>query len=523
VAVAFVGLTHDDFAAEIERREAARVLRTEIERREAARSSLGAWFEFGPPTEKGAPLLDRWQRDLLSRVQALASDFASVPGDEARPVWIVNVDAPPQSGKSEAVKRALAWLMATYGWSCGYASYGASLAVAHSVQVRALMRSSEARSVWPWLDGRSGRGDDVIKDTEDEWSIAAPTPGRRGARFVARGRDGALTGRTMDVIALDDLYKDAGDYGSTASRREVDGFLRSAASARLLERGGIILNVGTRWGLHDARGWFDERVEEMRAAGARVRVETWSYPLRAGPGDVMGRAAGEYLTDRWDEAKEAAARVLYGRHAAAILDGRPGPEGGAFFRREWFDRRYTGHPDVVARHCDFRLLAVDPASSEGTGDHSVIQHWGWQGARMLLLGQWRGQWGYASLRQALLDAIGSAKPHAVAVEATSNGRAVLDELRRSFPNVEPMGTQSKGKSVRWDAQAPVFHAGNVWFPEAAHAPWMLGLVDRLCLVSGHGDEVDDEADAWEIAARYRAERGIVGPRAADTLRRLAFG
>lgn len=497
-------LTLAEIDAEIERRAGLALVEREERRRAEARASLPAWFEAGPPTIMGAPRLDRWQRDLLTRIQALAVDFAAIPSGEARPVWIVNIDAPPQSGKSESVKRALAWLMATYGWSCGYASYAASLAVRHSVEVRSLMRSAEARAVWSWLDGRETRADEVIKDTEETWSIPAPSPDRRGARFIARGRDGALTGEPMTVIGLDDMYKDAGDYASGASRREVDQFLRSAASARLLERGGMILNVGTRWGLHDARGWFDERVQEMRAAGAKVRVETWSYPLRAVPGDVMGREPGEYLTDRWDAEKEAAARVFYGRHAAAILDGRPGPEGGAFFQRAWFDRRYSGHPDAVARQCDFRVLSVDPASSEGTGDHSVIQHWGWQGARMLLLGQWRGQWGYTTLRQAIRDAMGAVQPNATVVEHTSNGRAVINELKREIPTIIPIGTDGKSKSVRWDTQAPVFHAENVWFPETVHAPWMLPFIDRMVVLSGHGVEVDDEADAWEIAARYRS-------------------
>jgi phage terminase large subunit-like protein len=494
-----------DEAALAEQARAVLAAREEWRRREAARRSPSGWFEYGPPTEKGSPKLERWQRHALSELEALLREWVDQPPGP-RSVWIVNVDAPPQSGKSELAKRLLAWVVAELGMSVGYVSYAASLALSHSVAIRSLLRSPEAKRAWPWIDGSVGRDDEVIKDTEAEWKIASPTPDRRGARMTACGRDGSLTGKVMDLVGLDDMFKDAGDYSSAASRREVDLFLRSAVIARLMERGGIVLNVGTRWGLQDTRAWFDERIEEMRAAGVEVRVVNLSYPLKAREGDVMGREPGEYLTDRWSPAKEAAARIFYGRHAPAILDCAPTPDGGVKFKREWFSRRYVGHPDAVAKLCDVRALVVDPASTSGDGDYSSIEHWGWSGVKMRKLHKHRGQWAYNELEAAIVDAMAAYRPSALLVENTSNGRAIVSRLQLRFPNLIPMSHLGRSKAVRWDAQSPVFYAGNVEFPDPQFAPWMLGYVERMVLLTGEVDgEVDDEADTWEMAARWRAE------------------
>lgn len=498
-----VRFTPEQARAELARRARARDAAAELERRAKARADPAGWFEYGPPTEKGAPVLDAWQRDLLTRLHALAREWQALP-EGPRPVWIINVDAPPQSGKSEVVKRFIAWSMAELGESWGYASYGASLAVAHSVVIRSLLRSQEARTLWRYLDGKAGRADESPKDTEDEWKIPAPSTERRGARLIARGRDGALTGRTMDKIAIDDLFKDSNDYGSGAARAEADGFLRSSVFARLQERGGWLLNVGTRWGMADTHAWLAERVAELRAAGLSPRVETWSYPLKGAPGDIMGRAVGEYLTHRWDAAKEAAARILYGRHASAILDGKPTPDGGTKFKREWYSRRYVGSPDAVARQCDYRVLAIDSASTQGEGDHSSVEHWGWAGVKMRLLHKHRGQWGSPELEQAIRDARALYRPNAIVIEDTSNGRAVRQRLQTVFPEIIPVTALGKSKAVKWDAQSPVFYAGNVEFPEPEYAPWMLDYIERMVVLTGEGEEIDDEADTWEIAARHRS-------------------
>ena len=46
-------------------------------------------------------------------------------------------------------------------------------------------------------------------------------------------------------------------------------------------------------------------------------------------------------------------------------------------------------------------------------------------------------------------------------------------------------------------------AGSVMLPEAA--PWVGDLVERLVVITGEGDEVDDEADAMAMALRWRRE------------------
>jgi phage terminase large subunit-like protein len=176
-------------------------------------------------------------------------------------------------------------------------------------------------------------------------------------------------------------------------------------------------------------------------------------------------------------------------HAPAILDCAPTPDGGVKFKREWFSRRYVGHPDAVAKLCDVRALVVDPASTSGDGDYSSIEHWGWSGVKMRKLHKHRGQWAYNELEAAIVDAMAAYRPSALLVENTSNGRAIVSRLQLRFPNLIPMSHLGKSKAVRWDAQSPVFYAGNVEFPDPQFAPWMLGYVERMVLLTG---EVDGE-------------------------------
>lgn len=475
----------------------ARVEAAEEAKAAAARTSLAAWCEYGPPTERGRVVLDDWQRDLCTRVQAAVDEALS---DAERNVWIFLIDAPPQSGKSEVMRRLSVWLLAR-GVSVGFVSYGASLAEEHGRGIRLMTRSPEAHRVWPHLRDADRKR---LKDTDAEFSVPAASGDRVGPRLMPRGRDGALTGRSMRVVVTDDMFKDAADYNSAASRRQVDQFLRTSVVARLMEHGGIVMKIGTRWGVADDTGWWEERAEELRAAGLQVRVVRWSYPLRARADDLMGRAPGAYLTPRWTEDKERAARIMYGRHAPAILDGDPTPDGGAIWKREHFGARYAWPCDVMSRLCEFRGLFVDGAATSGAGDHTSVRHWGWIGPKAHFLGAWRGQWAFPELLATLRGAVAEVKPNVVVIEDSTAGRQAGQVLQREIPGVVLWPVKG-AKKVRWDAALPNYGSGSVLFPEPGHWPELQPFIERMVVLTGEGDEVDDEADADAMAHLWRAE------------------
>lgn len=498
-------VTRADLAAELERRQAAALVRSEIERRDAARASLAAWCEYGPATERGPMTLRRWQRHLAGELEAFA---AAVRAGEA-PRLIVH--APPQSGKSEIVARRWPVACLASGLSVALASYADTLAVEHSIAARSLAQSPEARRVWPHLAGEPQRGR-MLRDTLDDWTVPHAAPDRPPPRYLARGVGGGLSGRTVDIVVIDDPFRDLSDATSAARRAAVWSWYLSAVRARVDATGGGIVVMHTRWHVDDLAG----RLEREHAERWRVL----SYPLIAGEADPAGRLPGEPL-DGWTvERAETTRQVVGSRIYAAMYQGRPTLDEGAIIRRAWLAHRYREAPEAVARRCELTALSLDPAATEGRGDHSVMQWWGWEAGRAYLLGQWRGQWGYPTLRQTVLDAVRERRPNAVIVEDTSSGRALADELARVVPGLVRVPARGS-KASRISAETPAMEAGSVMLPEAA--PWVGDLVERLVVITGEGDEVDDEADAMAMALRWRRERPALSASGAALLARVAAG
>lgn len=489
-----------------------------------ARESLAGWCEAGPPTELGPLRLYRWQRDCATRLEE-AYRWAAVR-DTSRTIRIILIDALPQLGKSELVsRRGPVWGMATLGLSFGVASYAASLAEEHSIAARQLARSEQATAVWPHLARDTGR-----RQRQDDWTVPVVDPEMPGARYLARGRDGALTGRMVDVITLDDMYKDIGDYSSLASRREVDGFLRTSAAARLMERGGLLVDMGTRWGTQDTKAWWHAKVEEMRRLGLDVNFEHWSYPLRARENDTMGREPGEYISDNWTPEKEAAARALYGEDHRAILDCDPvDPSGGLYKRDRHLCHHYDEPPSVARVLCRARYLSVDAAETEGGGDWTVVQEWGIRerDGKLLWLSQVRVQVDSLGVVRVVGAERDRARPNASLIENTSGGKVANAVLGGRVPGIVPVSVSGKGsKRDRIRGTLALWANGDVLVPRdlGDETAWYYGrdkdglnVPDRLCMLRGERPdmrgEVDDEADAATIFLTHYIDElsGAEGP------------
>lgn len=518
----------------------------ELARRELARRHLIDWCTYGPPTELGPYTPAAWHRDLAGRLEGMYRETAARKArgaDEVRMVRIVLIDALPQEGKSELVsRRGPAWGMAELGLSYAVVSAGESLAREHSVATRQMLAAEGARAhqVWPHLrrdlDHRSRRSRAM-----SDWAVPWRDSSRRGPVYLARGRRGLLSGRSVDIIVTDDLYADESDYESLASRREVTRFLRSVVFPRLTARGGTLCAMGTRWGTADAKAYILHQAEQLRQKGVEVDVEHWQYPLRATGSDALGRPTGAFNYPGWDEAKEVATRHHYGPLHRAIIDCDPvDPEGGLFTRAD-LAGRYEGHPEAVRLQCSSTYLSVDPAETDGGGDYTVIQHWGIQGRRALLLHQWRGQWGELEVVRRLIEIIRERRPMGTLVEATSSGRVAIPVLQAAgVPGVVAVkvtGQGSKRDRIRstrllWqqgEAQLPEPHGeatGWMYDRDDAGQDW----IDRQIALRGErpdmAGEVDDEMDAaatflrWWMQERETSE----APReVSDILARIRAG
>ena len=478
--------------------EALAALRLE-QRIRRARVDLVTWCELAGPTERGPFAMKRWQRDLCARLQEISERVAA--GIPVR----AQVESPTQTGKSEIVRRWLAWHLACYGQSIGFGSYEGGLATEHSTAIRAMLRSQVALRVWPHLTKNKGdefeQSGEKIQDRANDWSIPAPHADQRPARFVARGRRGGMTGRFLQLIVPDDLLMDEAEYNSAAAREEAWSWYRSQAEGRVSENNGSIVMIGSRWGSDDVHA----RARKIADQGAHP-VEVMSYPLVAKAGDLMGRAPGEYLTDQWDEKKEARVRAIYGaRLSAANLDCAPIDESGGTFKKEFFSKTYTGNPADVARICDWHVLALDGAETAGAGDWSVLTWVGRRQGAYLKLGQWRQQVELPELLALVRNVIAEVRPHGTLVEVKSSGKAVYQTLSREIPGLVAV-QKSRGKRDCYLAASPVFEGGS-WLMPATAQPWQQGYTERMTAITGLKDgEVDDEADADVMVVLWDQER-----------------
>jgi predicted phage terminase large subunit-like protein len=289
--------------------------------------------------------------------------------------------------------------------------------------------------------------------------------------------------------------------GFIQCRDQAWSFVQSQAYLRVQTRGGAIVLVGSRWGSDDPHGR-----QRKESAGSRRAPVVLSYPLKAKPGDRMGRAPGQYLLPGFTAEGEADTRVELGaRLAAAVLDCEPIDDAGSTFKPTFFSRTYAGNPADVARICEWHVLALDGAETAGAGDWSVLTWVGRRQGAYLKLGQWRQQVELPELLALVRGVIAQVKPNATLIEAKSSGKAVYQTLSREIPGLVAV-QKSRGKRDCYLAASPVFEGGS-WLMPATAQPWQQGYTERMTAVTGLKDgEVDDEADADVMVVLWDQER-----------------
>lgn len=396
---------------------------------------------------------------------------------------------PPQEGKSERTSRRFPlWLLL------------------RNPDLRIAIVSFELGMARRW--GRTIRNDlaehpefglRVRADTSaaHEWQL----DGHRGGVYSV-GIGGALTGRPVDVLLVDDPLKGRAEADSQVYRDRCWDWYTDVARTRL-SPGAPVVVIQTRWHEDDLSGRL--------LAGASA--SEWRYlnvPAQAdGEHDPLGRRPGEYLTSArgrtmqdWDDTK----RDVGSRTWTALYQGRPAPaEGGLFKRGHW---RYYPAPKAEQRAdgamwahgADEVIQSWDLAFKDTkTSDFVVGQVWARYGADVYLLDQIRDRLDFPATCHALVTL--SAKwPQANAkyVEDKANGPAVIAQLRSTVPGIVPV-TPKDSKYARASAVAPFVEAGNVHLPDATLAPWVGDYIEEISAFpnSSYDDQVDATSQALQ--------------------------
>lgn len=434
------------------------------------------WAEYAARSFEPRPDADRWPTPgALAKVvepdtmQTLALDLVdeAIAWAYSTPDSRLIVSMPPQEGKSQRVtKTGSLWaLHRNRDLKIGIVSYNKPLA------------ESFGRDIRNWVttyNGEEGSLDLGLRIARDNgaasrWQLA----GHRGG-VICVGLKGSLTGRRVDALVIDDPFADKEQADSAYYRDRVWGWWQSVGSTRL-SSGAPVIVILTRWHEDDLAGRLMAAEDGHRWRVINIPALADHDPTK-GQSDALGRSPGEWLksargrtTAQWEAIRITAGTRVFN----ALYQGRPSPDSGDVWRRQWW-RRYSvplwsQHLTVPGAYrvedCDQLVMSWDMAFKDTkSSDFVVGQVWARRGANVYLLDQVRKRLTFTETLTAF-KAMVARWPQATAkyVEDKANGTAVISTLKSKIPGIVPV-TPTESKYARANAVAPLIEAGNVFLP-----------------------------------------------------------
>lgn len=400
------------------------------------------------------------------------------------------ISMPPQEGKSErASRRFPLWMLhRNPNLRIAIVSYG------HEVARR-------------W----GGRIRDDLKANPDLGLVLSSSTaakhefellGYQGGVFCA-GIDGGLTSRPVDLLIIDDPYKNAKQADSKAWKQTVEEFWEEVALPRLAPGAPVVL-IQTRWRQDDLAGWLERTGDDWVVLNIPAQAD---HDPEKGETDVLGREPGEFMesarrrsvADWLKKIREVGSRAWN-----ALYQGRPSPAQGTFFKRDWWQEydqpQWVERPDgsFVVTGFDELLTSWDLTfkDTEGT-DYVCGQIWGRRGADAYLLDQVHGRMDFPQTASAVRQ-LAAKWPQAVLklVEDKANGPAIIASLRHTVVGIVPEEPQG-GKEARAAAVSPIVEARNVYLPSPELCPWVGDFIEECAgfPTAAHDDRVDAMSQA----------------------------
>lgn len=249
---------------------------------------------------------------------------------------IVNV--PPQHGKSLGSSQLLPAFILGLNPDAKICigSYAFSLAAKFSRRVQRLMADPKYRELFPDspLKECVANSGNYIQ-TAEEFEVVGRVGGLRAA-----GREGSITGNTVDIMILDDIYKDAMEANSPLVRDNTWEFYTSVVRTRLHNNSQELI-VLTRWHEDDIIGRLKnaEKVIELSAMNQISQRDGDSWYLlnfeaikESNPTMIDPRGQDEALwPSRHDIASLMAKRNLDRQQFDCMYQGNPSTKEGLLY------------------------------------------------------------------------------------------------------------------------------------------------------------------------------------------------
>lgn len=395
------------------------------------------------------------------------------------------ISMPPQEGKSErASRRFPLWMLhRNPNLRIAIVSYGHEVARRWGRRIRDDLRAHPELGLI--LSQSSQR--------QDEFELLGYAGG-----VVCVGVEGGLTSRPVDLLIIDDPYKDAKQADSKAWKQTVEDFWTEVALPRLAPGAPVVL-IQTRWREDDLAGWLAKTGDDWTVLNIPAQAE---HDPEKGETDVLGRAPGEFMesarrrtvADWLKKIREVGSRAWN-----ALYQGRPSPAEGTIFKRDrwkYYDQAQWIERDdgsFVVTGFDELIASWDMTFKNTAGtDYVCGGILGRRGADTYLLDLIYDRMDFVQTCHRF-RAFSAKWPQAVLklVEDKANGPAVISALARIVPGIVPEEPDGS-KEARAAAISPLQESGNIWLPTPELAPWVGAFVDQCAgfPTASHDDMVD---------------------------------
>lgn len=468
--------------------------------REAIAASLVLEYAKTSPlsyAETVSPWVTRYEYlELIDLLITQAVEGRLINQQTGKPYTKLIVNVPPQHGKSTLIsEHTPGWFMTRYpDKRVAVVSYEAEFAKSWGRKARAHVKEHPELGIT--VDPESGAA--------DAWDVA----GHRGG-MVTSGIGGALTGKGLDLLIIDDPVKNSEEARSKTARDNAWDWYQSVASTRM-QRGGVIIVLMTRWNEDDLGGRL---LQQNRSDWFHINLTALAEdddPLGREPGEAL---CPERFTTEELEARRASMSTYWWM---ALYQGRPSTEGNGIYRapfRYWSFGALHGEtrpthvvllppaeggqpPEYHDRKGLIRFQTVDLAiTKKDTSDYSVVSTWDVTRSReLILVDRIRIRMDGSEHRHVVIDAFRKFKPRWVAVEESVHGMALIQELKKLGMPVRPLKADTD-KIARSIPAGDYCASGKVFFPK--DAPWLAEWESELLGFpnGAHDDQVDTLAYA----------------------------
>lgn len=415
--------------------------------------------------------------DFHRRYYAVLTKFANAE------IKKLMVFMPPQHGKSEGSTRRLpAFIVGKFPEKrVAIVSYNATKSRKFNNEIQRIIDTQEYHDIFPdtTLSGSEFcRSDKQWIRTSEECEIAD-----HNGSFKTVGVGGPLTGDPVDILIMDDIYKDAKTAWSATIRESISAWYDTVAETRL-HNDSQQLMVFTRWHEDDLAGRL---IDKQGIYDEDENPDGWVIVIyraikEGGPTDYDPRENGEALwPERHSLHKLELVRDRAPRTFEALYQQRPTANGGTIIKREWFghisvsefNRIYKNEPMVYFMDTAYTSKqANDPTGIISTckiGGELYITH-----AEKLLLK-------FPDLIRHIVPYVkahGYTPRSTIRIEPKANGLSVIDELKdKTGLNVTQTPSPKDDKETRLNVASPSVECGRVILVDGA---WNETFIDEVC-------------------------------------------